>query len=170
VNRFVVAALTRDHDRSAFHSGVEPLDRYLRDLALQDIKRRVTGCFVALDETGDIAGFYTLAATSVPLDSLPAELTRRLPRYPVVPAMLLGRLAVASKHQGEGLGRALVADALMRTDSFGIGAYALIVDAKDARAVAFYRANGFSPIPGETRRMFLTIATAMQALAQAKTS
>ncbi len=165
---FVTAALTREHDRSAFHSGVDALDRYIRELALQDIKRRISGCFVALDDAKEVAGFYTLAATSVPFDSLPADLTKRLPHYPVIPAMLLGRLAVASKHQGKGLGRALVADALMRTDSFGIGAFALIVDAKDAQAVAFYEANGFALIPDEARRMFLPIATALQALAHEK--
>ena len=163
---FVTAALTREHGRGAFHSGVDALDRYLKEFALQDIKRRIAGCFVALDDAGEIAGYYTLAATSVPFDALPTDLTKRLPRYPVIPAMLLGRLAVAAKHQGKGLGRALVADALMRTDNFGIGAFALIVDAKDARAVSFYQGAGFALIPDETRRLFLPIATALQALAQ----
>jgi GNAT superfamily N-acetyltransferase len=170
VTSFVTEALTREHGRIAFRSGVDALDRYLRELALQDIKRRVAGCFVALDDASEVAGFYTLAATSVPFDSLPADLTKRLPRYPVVPAMLLGRLAIATKHQGKGLGRALVADALMRTDSFGIGAFALIIDAKDKRAITFYEANGFALIPDETRRMFLPIATALQALAPDKKS
>jgi GNAT superfamily N-acetyltransferase len=170
VTSFVTQALTREHGRSSFRSGVDALDRYLRELALQDIKRRIAGCFVALDEASEVAGFYTLAATSVPLDSLPADLTKRLPRYPVVPAMLLGRLAIATKYQGKGLGRALVADALMRTDSFGIGAFALVVDAKDQRAITFYEAIGFTLIPDETRRMFMPIATASQAQARDKKS
>jgi GNAT superfamily N-acetyltransferase len=170
VTRFVTEALTREQGRSSFRSGVDALDRYLRELALQDIKRRIAGCFVALDDAGEVAGFYTLAATSVPLDSLPADLTKRLPRYPVVPAMLLGRLAIATKHQGKGLGRALVADALMRTVSFGIGAFALIVDAKDKRAITFYETMGFTLIPDETRRLFLPIATASRAKAREKKS
>lgn len=162
---FVTAPLTREHDRAAFHSGVDALDRYFKEFALQDIKRRMAGCFVSLDDRGAVAAFYTLAATSVAFDSLPAELTKRLPRYPVIPAMLLGRLAVATPRQGQGLGRALVADALLRTDRFGIGAFALIVDAKDARAAAFYAGLGFTRIPDEARRMFLPMVTGLQALA-----
>lgn len=160
---FVTAALARAHDRKAFRSGVDALDRYLQELAFQDIKRRVAGCFVALDETGEIAGFYTLAATNIPLNALPPEVMKQLPRYPVVPAMLMGRLAVATKYQKKGLGRALVADAAIRTDGFKIGAFALVVDAKDERAVAFYETNGFTMIPDETRRLFLPIATALEA-------
>jgi len=162
VRGFVTAPLAREHDRKAFSSGVEALDRYLRELAFQDIKRRVAGCFVALDDDGAIAGFYTLAATHVPMNLLPADVVKQLPRYPVVPAMLMGRLAVAAKYRGQGLGRALVADAAIRTDRFKIGAFALVVDAKDDRAVGFYEANGFAMIPDESRRLFLPIATALQ--------
>lgn len=162
---FVTEKLGREHNRSAFASGVEVLDRYLRELALQDVKRRVAGCFVAVAASGEIAGFYTLAATHVPIDALPPAVTRRLPRYPVVPAVLIGKLAVASKYQGQGLGRALAADAAIRTNNFGIVAFALIVDAKDKAAVAFYEANGFVRIPSEPRRLFLPMATALEALA-----
>lgn len=158
---FTTAPLAREHDREAFCSGVDALDRYLREFAFQDIKRRVAGCFVALDETSSVAGFYTLAATHIPLNSLPPETTKRLPRCPVAPAMLMGRLAVATKFQGQGLGRALIADAAMRTDRFQIGAFALVVDAKDERAVAFYKATGFAMIPDEARRLFLPMATAL---------
>jgi len=163
VTSFVTEALSHDHDRKAFRSGVDVLDRYLRELALQDIRRRVAGCFVALDDARAIAGFYTLAATSVALDSLPADVTKRLPHYPVVPAVLMGRLAVDVRFQGKGLGHALVADAVMRTDSFKIGAFALLVDAKDDRVIGFYESTGFALIPGETRRLFVPIATALQA-------
>jgi GNAT superfamily N-acetyltransferase len=113
-------------------------------------------------ENPEIAGFYTLAATHVLVESLPPDVTRRLPRYPVIPAMLMGRLAIATKYQGQGLGRALVADAAIRTDSFGIGAFALVVDAKDEAAAAFYEANGIARIPDDARRLFLPIETAMQ--------
>ncbi len=162
---FAIVALKPGFDRVAFRSGIDALDRYFRELAPQDVKRRISGCFVALDDDESVAGFYTLAATIVPFDSLPAELTKRLPRYPLLPAMLLGRLAIASSHQGKGLGRAVIADALLRTDGFGIAAYALIVDAKDERAVAFYERTGFARIPGDQRRMFLPVATALKALA-----
>lgn len=158
---FVTEALRRDHPRDAFVSGVAALDSYLRELALQDVKRRVAGCFAAVAGDGEIAGFYTLAATHVPMDALPPEIATKLPRYPVIPAILMGRLAVASRHQGKGLGSALVADAAIRTSSLGIGAFALVVDAKDEAAAAFHQANGFAPIPNEARRLFLPIATAL---------
>lgn len=148
---------------------MEPLDRYLRELAFQDIERRVAGCLVALDDDGALAGFYALAATHVPMNALPLDMAKRLPRYPVVPAMRMGRLAVATKHRGQELGRALVADAAIRTDGFKIGAFALVVDAKDEGAVAFYAANGFAMLPDETRRLFLPIATALQARSSLRT-
>jgi GNAT superfamily N-acetyltransferase len=139
--------------------------RYLRELALQDVNRRIAGCFVAVADDGAIAGFYILAATSVPIEAVPVDLRRRLPYYPTAPAIVTGRLAVALERQGQGLGRAVIADAVIRTDRLSIGALALIVDAKDEAAAAFYRASGFQPIPDETRHLFLPIATALQALA-----
>jgi len=168
VSDFVVEPLRRAHDRGAFDCGVATLDRYLRERALQDVERRVAGCFVALSADGEIAGFYTLAAASVPIGALPAEVAKRLPRYPAIPAMLLGRLAVAKKHQGKALGRALVADAIIRTDRLGVGAFALIVDAKDEAAARFYRVAGFLPLPDEKRRLFLPIATALKAMGEGR--
>jgi predicted N-acetyltransferase YhbS len=79
-----------------------------------------------------------------------------------VPAVLIGRLAVAVEHQGQGLGRALIFDAAIRTDRLGIGAFAIIVDAMDDRAAGFYQANGFALMPGESRRLFVPVATALR--------
>jgi GNAT superfamily N-acetyltransferase len=90
---------------------------------------------------------YTLAATSVTLEALPADLTKRLPRYPLLPAALIGRLAVSVEYQRQGLGRALIFDSAIRTDRLRIGAFAIIVDAKDDRTVAFYRSTGFASPP-----------------------
>jgi GNAT superfamily N-acetyltransferase len=161
---FVTEPLGRHHDRSAFVSGSDALDSYLKERASQDVRRRIAGCFVAVDDDGKIAGYYTLAATSVRLQALPEEFVKRLPRYPVVPAMLIGRLAVATSYQGKGLGRALIADAVTRVDRLGIGAFALIVDAKDDRAKIFYETNGFVSLPDEERRLCLPIETALGAL------
>ena len=140
------------HDRSRFDCGTAELDRYLRERAMQDMRRRVTSCFVAVDQDEEVAGFFTLAATSLPVDQLSAERAKRLPRYPVIPAVLLGRLAVALAHQGRQLGGALVADAILRASRSEVMAYAMIVDAKDDSAARFYAHLGFERLGDDTRR------------------
>src|SRR5215216_3629642 len=98
-----IEPLGPQHDRAAFSCGVAALDRYLREQARQDMTRRVAAAFVLVGGRPDeIAGYYTLAATGVLLTELPAEVAKRLPRYPVVPATLLGRLAVHERHRGRG--------------------------------------------------------------------
>jgi GNAT superfamily N-acetyltransferase len=161
---FVTEALDKRHDRGSFHSGSDALDRYFKERVSQDVRRRVAACFVAIGDDGRIAGFYTLAAASVTLDALPEDVAKRLPRYPTVPAVLIGRLAVARDQQGKGLGSALIADAVARVDRLGIGAFAIVVDAKDDRAAAFYAANGFFALPGEQRRLCIPMETALRAL------
>ncbi len=159
--RFTVEPLSASLDRSAFTSGVEPLDRYFRERVPQDLKRRMATAFVALEQqTGRIAGYYTLSAASVPISGLPDVLKARLPRYPSLPVVLLGRLAVDRRYRGQGLGGALLADALARTAIAEIGAYALVVDAKDEPAATFYRHHGFIAFFEQPRRLFLPIATA----------
>src|SRR5690606_17101043 len=98
------------------------------------------------------------------LTDLPTDQARKLPRYPAVPAVLIGRLAVATHAQGHGLGAALLCDAIARTDDSGIGAYALVVDAKDESAKAFYDHFGFIPLPGRPLRLALPMATALRAI------
>lgn len=145
------------HDRSRFDCGSPELDRYLRERAMQDMRRRVTSCFVAVDQDEEVAGFFTLAATSLPVDQLSAERAKRLPRYPVVPAVLLGRLAVALAHQGRQLGGALVADAILRASRSEVMAYAMIVDAKDDSAARFYAHLGFERLGDDTRRQLRSL-------------
>ncbi len=149
--------LLSTQDRSAFASGSEALDRYLQQQAKQDMRRRVASCFVAVDATGAIAGFYTIASSSLVLDLLPAEQAKRLPRYPTIPAVLLGRLAVAQSHQGKRLGGALVADALLRATRAEIMAYAMIVDAKDDAAVRFYQHLDFTRLVDDQRRLIRSL-------------
>ncbi len=145
------------HDRSAFVSGSDALDRYLREQAKQDMRRRVASCFVAVDNDGIIAGYYTIAATSLILDKLSPERAKRLPRYPSIPAVLLGRLAVAQAHQGKRLGGALVADALLRATRAEVMAYAMVVDAKDAQAVNFYEHLGFERLGDDPRKLIRSL-------------
>ena len=163
---FRIEPLTGNHDRSQFLSGSASLDRYFREQASQDTKRRVTTCFVAVDiETDTVAGFYTLSACGVPLNDLPPGLAKKLPHHPAVPAALLGRLAVDRTCQGKGLGGVLLGDALVRTARAELGVFAMVVDAKDEAAQRFYERFGFTLLPGEARRLCLPIATALQGAA-----
>ena len=155
---FQLAPLNATHDRAAFHSDSAPLNRYLREQAGQDMRRRVAACFVALADEQRIAGYYTLASASVLLADFPADVGRKLPRYPTVPAVRMGRLAVDQAFKGQGLGGALLADALTRAARAEIAAYALVVDAKNETAAAFYRHHGFITLPDSRRTLFLPLA------------
>ena len=157
---FRVTLLDATHDRAAFSSGSEPLDGYFRRQVTQDIRRRVTACFVALTREQRVAGYYTLASASMLLGDLPASMANKLPRYPSVPAVRLGRLAVDAVFKGQGLGGALLADAVNRTARSEIAAYALVVDAKDEAAAGFYRHHGFIALPEVPLTLFLPLAVA----------
>lgn len=155
---FAVEALEKKHARDSFSCGAAALDRYFREQVTQDMRRRVATCFVAIEKaTQRVAGYYTLAAASVALEDLPEALRKKLPRYPTVPAVRMGRLAVARGMAGRGLGAALLADALARTASAEIAAYALIVDAKDQAAADFYRHHGFHTFDGKPLMLYVPI-------------
>lgn len=156
---FRLAPLDAAHDRAAFDCGSEPLNRYLREQVSQDVRRRMAACFVALADGQRIAGYYTLASASLMLADLPASISKKLPRYPTVPAVRMGRLAVDQAFKGQGLGGALLADALERAVRSEIAAYALMVDAKDESAAAFYRHHGFIALPDSPRTLFLPLAS-----------
>ncbi|MEA3274568.1 MAG: GNAT family N-acetyltransferase [Pseudomonadota bacterium] len=152
-------------DRSRFTCGSEPLDGYFRTEASQDIRRRVAACYIALEnDSGCIAGFYTLSASQVVLGDLPEDIRRKLPRYPAVAAVRLGRLAVDQAFKGRGLGGALLVDAAMRALRSEIAAFAMVVDAKDERAAAFYRHHGILDLSTENRTMFVAMALLAQRL------
>ncbi len=157
--RFRIELLADQHHRAAFQSGIDPLDRYFREQVTQDIRRRAASCYVALNqETGQIAGYYTLSASAVPLEDMPEELVKRLPRYPSVPVALMGRLAVDKPFHGQKLGAALLWDAATRAARSEVIVYALVVDAKDARAEAFYRHHGFAFYGSQSRKLILPLA------------
>jgi ribosomal protein S18 acetylase RimI-like enzyme len=163
---FRIEPLPEDIDRSLFSCGSDELDRYFQTQVTQDLRRRVATCFVAISrDSGEIAGYYTLSATSIALDALAPAVVKKLPRYPVVPAALLGRLAVSRSHQGVGLGGVLLADALKRIARAELGVFALVVDAKDAAAYRFYEHHGFSLLGGDTSRLFLPITDALRQIA-----
>jgi ribosomal protein S18 acetylase RimI-like enzyme len=161
--QYRIEQLTSEHHRAEFSSGSAPLDRYFREQVSQDIKRRVASCFVAVGvQTKEVAGFYTLTAASIALNALAPGITRKLPRYPVVPAALLGRLAVAQSYQGKGLGGVLLADAWLRIARSELGVFAMLVDARDDSAQGFYEHYGFTLLPGPERRLCLPIAQALR--------
>jgi GNAT superfamily N-acetyltransferase len=152
------------HERGAFSCGREPLDRYFKTQVSQDIRRLVANCFVAVEaSTGTVAGYYTLAAASIGISDLPSAMVKRLPRYPTVPAVRIGRLAIGEQFQGRGLGAALLADAAARVIAADVAAFALLVDAKDDEAVSFYAHHGFEPFECEPRTLFLPLVTAARA-------
>ena len=149
------------HDREGFRCGEEALDRYLQAQASQDVRRRVSNCFVAVEvATNEIAAYYTLSAASIPLTDLPPNETKRLPRYPTLPAVRIGRLAVDVRFQGRGLGSALLIDAAQRALRGDAAAFAILVDAKNDGAVAFYERYGFRALTGQPRTLFLPLGTA----------
>jgi GNAT superfamily N-acetyltransferase len=153
-----VEVLGPHHDRSSFASGVEPLDRYFRSQAGQDARKNMAAPFVLVLPDGAIGGYYTLSATGVKLTEFPADITRKLPKCPLVPATLLGRLAVDKIHQGRGYGRFLLADALFRAVRSEIASFAIIVDAKDEAARRFYERESFLPFPDQPLRLFRSMA------------
>jgi ribosomal protein S18 acetylase RimI-like enzyme len=160
---FVTEALAPNHDRSSFTCGVESLDRYLRQQATQDMRRRVANCFVLTERaTNTVAGYYTLSGTSVFLTDLPQAFAKRLPRYPLVPAALLGRLAIATTYQSRHLGAALLADAVERASRADLAVFAIVADPKDDRARRFYEKYGFTELPGAQSRLFVPIDSVLR--------
>ncbi len=114
--------------------------------------------FVLVLPEGGIAGYYTLSATSVQLGELPEQTVRKLPKYPLVPATLLGRLAVDRRQQRKGYGRFLLADALFRAAQNEIASFAVLVDAKDESARRFYERESFLPLPDQPMKLFRPMA------------
>ena len=142
---FLLAPLGAEHDR--------------------EFRRRIANCFVAVEAASNqVAAYYTLAAASIPFVDLPPEESKRLPRYPTLPAVRIGRLAVDETFQGRGLGGALLVDAARRTLQAAPAAYALVVDAKNDQAVAFYQRYLFRPVVDRPRTLFLPLATTQKAL------
>jgi len=162
---YIIEPLSEQHDRINFHCGIEALNSYLKRQASQDLRRFLTAVFVLYNlEEKQIAGYYTLAATAIQLADLPDTLTRKLPKYPLIPATLLGRLAIDERYQGKGLGTFLLFDALQRSKNSEVASMAVIVDAKNDQARQFYEYHQFIPFPQEQQRLYLPMATIIKML------
>ncbi len=147
--------LGEQHDRGSFTCGVESLDRYLKTQAGQDVRRKLNAVFI-LSEVGEptqVLGYYTMCAMAISQGDVPEAARKHVPRYPLVSATLIGRLAVAKERQGQRLGAVLLADALQRAfDSAGtVGSSMVMVDRLEETAAGFYAAHGFLQLPDSLR-------------------
>lgn len=146
---FLTVPLSSSHKKEKFSCGKALLDNYLHGQARQDVKRRLSACFVLPDDDQNVKGYYTLSSASIDQNVLPAEIIKKLPpSYLDLPVILLGRLAVGGSYQGQGLGEILLIDALKRSYfvSKEVGSIALIVDPLDNDAVRFYEKYEFIPL------------------------
>ena len=161
----ITEILQSHHNRKDFNCGKDMLDNYLKRQANQDIKRKLSACFLIVDQENDlIKGYYTLSSSNIPLALVPTQIRRRMPiSYLFLPATLLGRLAVDKRFQRKGIGRDLLVDALLRSYeiSYLIGSYAVIVDPINEAAESFYARYGFIKLPGGDK-MFLPMNTIKQ--------
>ncbi len=160
---WVIEPLGKSHNRVSFSCGYETLDRYLKEQASQDARRRVAAPFILTlnNDHKTVVGYYTLSALSVNLQDLPEDITKKLPAYPLVPVTLLGRLAIDLGHRGNGAGEFLLSDALERalTQSSQIAAAAVVVDAIDEKSAGFYRHFDFLDFPDKLGRLFIPMKT-----------
>jgi predicted GNAT family N-acyltransferase len=154
-----IEPLGPDHDQAAFRCGVAELDAYLQQQAGQDLKRRLAAVFVLTGDGKTVDGFYTLSAHSIRAVELPEDIAKKLPRFPL-PVTLLGRMAVAARLRGQGMGEFLLLHALERAllGSRQVASWAVIVDAK-AGAREFFLKYDFIPLPEQPERLFLPMKT-----------
>lgn len=149
--------LGKEHDRDRFACGVESLDLYLKTQASQDMRRKANAVFVIVPTASPqtIAGYFTLCAYGIPPGTIPEEARKHIPKYPVVSATLIGRLAVSREFQGKRLGSFLLAEALRKAyaNAAVVGSSMVVVDAIDEGAARFYLAHGFVRMPDSMRLM-----------------
>jgi predicted GNAT family N-acyltransferase len=157
------------HDRAAFSCGVTALDDWFHLRAGQDKKRNVARVFVAIDDQRRIVGFYSLSSFTLDIAELPPEYANHLPRYDLIPAALIGRLARDQRVRGEEVGDLLLADAVRRVigASRALAVSAIVVEVTDEKAAAFYRDFGFTPFPSRPLRLFMHVSEAAEAVFRA---
>ena len=164
--------LQERHVKADFRCGVDALDRYFRERALHEFKKHVAATLVLVERaTGAVIGFYTLSSLGIDAGDLPPKLAKKLPRYPCLPATLLGRMAVDESFRGRGFGGILLIDALRRAfeSRRTVASIAVVVDAKSDQARDFYLHYGFHPFPDHSHRLFIMMETIEQMLARMRT-
>ena len=160
---YLIEPINPQHKRANFDCGIDVLNRYLKVQANQDKRKFVTAPFIAVREDNqEIIGYYTLSSTSIKLQDLPVNISKKLPKYPVLPAILLGRLAIDKNYQKSGWGKLLLMDALFRSLTNEIAAMAVVVDAINEQASSFYQNYHFIPFNDYSNRLFLPMKTIKQ--------
>lgn len=163
---FPIEPFGPQHDRRSFCCGNAALDRYFKERIRKDVEAGVAAAFVMADGPS-VLGYYTLSAHGIERGALPETVVKKLklPPYPLIPATLMGRLAVDQKHQGRRLGEILLIDGLFKSyiNSSQVASFAVVVDAKDS-AVAFYLRYGFLQLP-PGNRMFIPMRTVKELVA-----
>lgn len=160
--QYEITVLNKHHNKKAFSSGVNDLDRYLSEQASQDTRRNISITYVLTETDSEIiAGYYTLSSNVITLDELPVNIQSKLQYYPTMPTTLLGRLAVEKKFQGNRLGEKLLIDALKRCyiASQTVASMAVIVKAKDQRAIDFYKRYDFIEFHDTPDKLFIPMKT-----------
>ena len=153
-----IVRLAKQHNRSAFRCGIESLDHYLHRQAGQDSRRDIAAVYVLEGDDGiEIKGYYTLSAYGIQSDSFPPEMQKHCPRYGILPAYLLGRLAVDERYQGQGLGQTLLVSALKHCVEHhqSIAAMVVVVNAINDEVASFYRHFHFQPFPEKSDKLFI---------------
>jgi GNAT superfamily N-acetyltransferase len=159
---YIITQLTSCHDKCVFSCGSIFLDNYLKTQAGQDAKKNVSVAYVLVPNgSNQIVGYYTISSIGIDAGELPLKIAKKLPKYPVLPAIILGRLAVDKNYHRKKIGSYLLIDALKRSYSISqqIGITAVIVEAKDQEAVNFYKHFGFVAFPENDFKLFLPMGT-----------
>lgn len=157
----MIELLDKKHKRENFDCGKELLTNYLKTQAGQDVKRKLSACFVLAENEYSIKGYYTLSNSSIPLKNFPEPIQKKLPKsYQSIPVTLLGRLAIDKKYQDQGIGKVLLIDALKRSYAISkeIGSFAVVVDPIDEEAENFYKKYDFIKLP-DSGKMFIAAKT-----------
>jgi len=153
-----ISRLDKTHKRQLFSCGVKSLDDYISQQAGQEIRKHISVTYILNDEAlHKIAGYYTLSSTTIELTDLSDELSRKLPHYPLLPATLIGRLAVDLHYQKNGIGEILLVDALRRAyqASQEIASFAVIVEAINESAAKFYKKYNFMTFSPDKNKLYL---------------
>src|SRR3990167_9818736 len=158
--RFSIEKLKSSHSRRSFACGIDSLDDYIQKQATQDERRCISVTYVLHDaELNNVAGFYSLSSTTIESKYLSDEIMRKLPNYPLIPATLIGRLAIDKNYQGKHLGELVLMDALHRSyeSSKNIASSAVVAEAINKAATRFYQKYGFINFAAHEKLLYIAM-------------